>query len=97
MKREILDSNIYGKIIEVKDMDFVLNNLPKSGIIIYGVDVIRKELRDTPKEKIVVAEDNKTMLSTESIKSYELVNSIKKLATPKFKSYEEFKNEISKK
>lgn len=170
MKREILDSNIYGKIIEVKDMDFVLNNLPKSDIIIYGVDVIRKELRDTPKEKIVVAEDkrlkirilllnlydfivknhqftstdavqqlaedyylayrkfgglkpkgdiindfkiiatasinkldivysedNKTMLSEESVKSYELVNSIKKLETPKFKSYEEFKNEISKK
>ena len=170
MKRELLDSNIYGKIVEKMEMDFVLNNLPKSNIIVYGSDVIRKELRDTPKEKIMItenkktkirilllniydfivknhqlktteavkkladtyyvaykkfnghkpkehiindflivstatlnkldvvySEDNKTMLGREAVKSYELVNSIKKLRTPKFKSYEEFKNEISKK
>ncbi|MBI2660459.1 hypothetical protein HYX07_04825 [Candidatus Woesearchaeota archaeon] len=170
MKRELLDSNIYGKIVEKMEMDFVLNNLPKSNIIVYGSDVIRKELRDTPKEKIMItenkkakirilllniydfmvknhqlktteavkeladtyytaykkfnglkpkeniindflivstatlnkldvvySEDNKTMLGKEALKSYELVNSIKKLNTPKFKSYEEFKNEISKK
>ena len=70
MKREILDSNIYGKIIEKMDINFVLDKLPSSNIIIYGRD---------------------------AIKSYELVNIIKKLKTPKFKSYEEFKNEISKK
>ena len=170
MKRELLDSNIYGKIIEKMDVDLILNNLPKSSIVVYGSDVIRRELRDTPKEKIMIAEnkkikirilllnlydfvvknhqlkttdavkelaeayyltykkfggfkardeiindfiivstatlnkldvvyseDNKTMLGTDAIKSYELVNSIKKLKTPKFKSYEEFKNEISKK
>ena len=170
MKRVILDTNIYGKIIENMDIDFVIDNLSKSGIVIYGNDIIRKELRDTSKKKIIVAEnkkikirilllsiydfiiknrqfivtgklneladsyyivykkfggrktqeeiiadfkivstatlnkldivysdDNKTMLSTESIKSYELVNSIKRLETPKFKSYEEFKKEISKK
>lgn len=170
MKRELLDSNIYGKIIENMEVDFVLTNLPKSNILVYGIDIIRKELRDTPKEKIVLSEnkrkkirilllnlydfivknhqlkttdavkelaeayciaymklggfkskeeiindfiivaaatinklevvyseDNKTMLSNVAIKSYELVNSIKKLCTPKFKSYGEFKNEISKK
>ncbi len=170
MKRELLDSNIYGKIVEKMDVDSVLDNLPKSGIIVYGSDVVRKELRDTPKEKIMIAEnkkikirllllslydfivknhqlkttdsmkelaeayyiaykkfggsktraeiindfiivstatlnkldvvyseDSKTMLSKEAITSYELVNSIKKLKTPQFKSYEEFKNEISKK
>ena len=170
MKRELLDSNIYGKIIENMDIDFVLNKLPNSSIIVYGSDIIRKELRDTPKEKIMVSqnkkikirilllslydfivkshqlkttdavkeiaeayyiaykkfggskvrdeiindfiivstaainrldvvysEDNKTMLNKDATKSYELVNSIKKLKTPQFKSYEEFKNEISKK
>ena len=170
MKRELLDSNIYGKIIENMDIDYILNKLPNSKIIVYGSDVIRKELRDTPKEKIMISqnkkikirilllnlydfiiknhqlkttdivkdianayfiaykkfggikakediindflivstattnkldvvysEDNKTMLGKEAIKSYELVNSIKKLKTPNFKSYEEFKNEISKK
>jgi len=164
MKRELLDSNIYGKIIEKMEVDFVVNNLPKSNIIVYGSDVIRRELRDTPKEKIMIAEnkkkkirilllnlydfivknhqlkttndvkglaeayyiaykkfggfkvrediindfiiistatlnkldviyseDNRTMLSIHAVKSYELVNSIKKLKTPKFKSYEELK------
>ena len=170
MKKELLDTNIYGKIIEKLDVDFVLSNLPKPNLTVYGSDVIRKELRDTPKGKIIVAknkrvkirllllnlyyfilknhqlktteaieelaqayyiaykkfggfkpreeiindfivvstatinkldvvysDDNKTMLSEDAAKSYELVNSIKKLKTPKFKSYEEFKNEISKK
>jgi len=170
MKRVILDTNIYGRIIERGDVDFVLNNLPASCIIIYGSDIIRKELRDTPKEKIMIAEnkkmkirllllslydftvknhqlkttsavkelaeayyiaykkfgslksskgiindftivstatinkldvvyseDNKTMLGQYALNSYELVNRIKKLKTPLFKSYEEFKNEINKK
>ena len=170
MKRELLDSNIYGKIIEYKDVDFMLSNLPKSGIVVYGSEIIRKELRDTPKEKIMISEnkkikirllllslydfvvgnhqlkttdaikeladayyiaykkfgglkerheiindflivstatlnrldviysaDNKTMVGKDAVKSYDLVNSIKKLKKPKFKSYEEFKNEISKK
>lgn len=170
MKRVILDTNIYGKIIEKREVDFILSNLQKGSIIIYGSDVIRKELRDTSKEKImleqnkkikirllllniydfiiknhqlkttdsvkelaeayyaaykkfggikikeeilndfiivstaavnnldvVYSEDNKTMLSKEAINCYELVNEIKKLKMPKFKSYEEFKNDISKK
>ena len=108
MKREILDTNIYGKILDKGDVDFVLNNLPKSNIIIYGSDIIRKELRDTPKEKIIIAENKKVkirilllnlydFINADAIKSYELVNSIKKLKTPNFKSYEEFKNAISKK
>ena len=46
---------------------------------------------------IVYSEDSKTMMSAESLKSYELVNSIKKLKTPNFKKYEEFKNEINRK
>jgi len=46
---------------------------------------------------VVYSKDNNTMLNNYAVKSYELVNSIKKLNTPKFKSYEEFKNEISKK
>ena len=46
---------------------------------------------------VVYSEDNKTMLGKDAIKSYDLINSIKKLRTPRFKSYEEFKNEISKK
>lgn len=170
MKRVILDTNIYGKIIEEMNLDLILENLSKSNIVIYGNDVIRKELRDTPKEKIMISqnkkvkirimllntydflvkehslkttesamklaetyyiayknlggsrvikemandfiivatatlsnlsivysEDNKTMCSGEALKSYELVNRIKELKTPEFKSYEGFRNEINKK
>ena len=163
MKRELLDSNIYGKIIEKMDVDLVLNNLPQSGIIVYGLPIIRKELRDTPREirvqganlrnyllriydkiignhtlkidnytemlaeayfitykeigghiskadmakdfaivasatlnnlDIVVSNDNKTMLSEKALKSYRIVNQIKKLKSPRFLNYEEFKKEI---
>jgi len=170
MKRVILDSNIYGKIIEKMDMNFVLERSSKTNLVIYGTDLIRKELRDTPKKKIMVSEnkkvkirllllnlydtivknhqlkttevikdtaeayylaykqfeglksreeiindfrivstatingldiiyseDNRTMISDKSVKSYELVNKIKKLKTPSFESYEEFKNDLSKK
>ena len=116
MKREILDSNIYGKIIENNDIDFVLECLPHSNILIYGADVIRKELRDTPKEKIMVSENKKIkirlmllnvydydflIVAVAALNNLEVVysedNTIKKLKTPRFKSYEEFKNELSKK
>ena len=52
MERVILDSNIYGKSIEEGDINFVLSRLTISKIIVYGSDIIRKELRDTPKEKM---------------------------------------------
>ena len=167
MKRVILDTNIYGRIIERDDADLVLNSIAKSGIIVYSCDVIRKELRKMSKEKITISygkkrklrslilglyhslvkrnlpvteeimdtaglyystymklggvisrdkimndfiivshasrnnldiiysDDTDTMLSFLSIKSYEIVNTIKKLRTPRFKKYGDFKNDIS--
>jgi len=50
-KKILLDTNIYGLIIVDKDIEEVnvgrLRN--KNGLIIYGVDIIRKELRAIPK------------------------------------------------
>ena len=73
MKRAILDTNIYGKIIEKMDIDFVLDNLQKSSIIIYGSDVIRKELRDTPKEKIMITENKKIKIRLLLLTVYDFI------------------------
>ena len=62
MKRVILDTNIYGRIIERDDADLVLNSIAKSGIIVYSCDVIRKELRKMSKEKITISYGKKRKL-----------------------------------
>ncbi len=50
MKRIILDTNIYGRIVEKKEEEEVKELVEKHPeIIIYGYDIIRKELRDTSK------------------------------------------------
>src|SRR3989344_6241795 len=47
MKRVILDTNIYGRIIDNKESDEIRELAEKRrDIIIYGFDVVRKELRD---------------------------------------------------
>lgn len=167
MKRVILDTNIYGRIIGMDDTDLVLASIAKSGIVVCSCDVIRKELRKMSKERITISygkkrklrslilglyhnlvkrdlpvteevigiaglyystymklggmisrnkimndfiivslasknnldivysDDSDTMLSYLSIKSYDIVNAIKKLRTPQFKKYGDFKNDIS--
>lgn len=62
MKRVILDTNIYGEIIRFEDTQFMLDNIPKSGLMVYGTRLIRKELRDTPRQKVIVAEEKKRKL-----------------------------------
>jgi hypothetical protein len=49
MKRGILDTNIYGRIIEKKEEEEIkkIAELNRD-IVIYGFDVIRKELRNVP-------------------------------------------------
>ena len=164
MERAILDTNIYGLIVVDEDRDKIRYSIQKKeAIIVYGLPVIRKELRDTPKsirigganlriallglydeltknrtlkfmsesEKlannylsiykeiggyaskveiikdltivacaslnsldIVVSNDNKTMLSEVALKSYKIVNQLKKIRTPRFLNYEEFKKDI---
>jgi hypothetical protein len=43
---------------------------------------------------IVVSEDNKTMLSEYSLKTYQTVNSIKKYKMPQFIGYDKFRRLI---
>ena len=50
MLRVILDTNIYGKLIEEKRVDEVIAKIKDDeSFKIYGFQPIRKELRDIPK------------------------------------------------
>ena len=50
MKRIILDTNIYGLIVEDPERDIVRNGIEnKKAVIVYNLSLIRKELRDTPR------------------------------------------------
>lgn len=51
MLRIILDSNIYGKIIEERLEEDIMEKsmIHKQKLIIYGLKIIRKELREAPK------------------------------------------------
>ena len=164
IKRILPDTNFYEFILKYMEIDKIRDVKESSILVFYGVDLIRKELRATPKTKaeiirgkllklrnallltydlligehqykidskinqlsddyyiaykvlkgkatkdeiitdfkivacasihnidILVSDDNKTMLSIESKKAYKSVNEIKKLRTPDFIGFEEFK------
>ncbi len=164
MKRVILDTNIYGLIVNDPNKEIVKDGIEKKkSAVVYGFSLIRKELRDTPRKirvegenlrnyllriydefttghelkfigyakeladyyfitykelggfanrqeiikdfiivasaslnslDIVISNDNKTMLSQRAVKSYNIVNRIKKIGMPRFMNYEEFKKEL---
>lgn len=164
MKRVIFDTNIYGLIVEDKNRTKIRYKIEKErAVIVYGLPLIRKELRDTPRNirveganlrnyllsiydeitknhalrhlneaenlashyfiaykelggyssrsemlkdmiivacaslnnmDIVISNDNKTMLSEKSVKSYKIINQVNKTNTPRFLNYEEFKKEL---
>ncbi len=164
MKRVLLDTNIYGLMVIDKDRDRLRDSIEQvKTVVIYGLPLIRKELRDTPKNikvrevnlrnyllrlyeevtkgrtlnitlkeesladayftvyreiggiaskqelikdfiivacasinslDIVVSQDHKTMVSEKALKSYAIVNKIKKINLPGFLNYEEFKKAI---
>lgn len=164
MKRVILDTNIYGRIIERNEREVVESALSdKSDVIIYGFDVVRKELRGLSQNvrhrgtlvrlallslydniakthifvttssvralaneyydiysqlggkgrkedmmndflivacasihelDLVVSEDRRTMLHETAIKTYQIVNKLRKYRTPEFIGYDAFRRLI---
>ncbi len=57
MKRLLLDTNIYGLIVKNTEGPQFEESIKKIGVIIYGCSVVRKELRDTPKNNRVLTEN----------------------------------------
>ena len=50
MKRVLLDTNIYGLIVKDNDRSKIRNKIEKErAVVVYGLPLIRRELRSTPK------------------------------------------------
>ncbi len=57
MRRVILDTNIYGEMVELGEADTLRNSiLSRKDIVVYGFDIIRNELRRTSKELVIEKE-----------------------------------------
>ena len=50
MNRVMLDSNIYGEILIDKDVDLIKKRIAKPGLIFYGNELVKKELKSSPKK-----------------------------------------------
>ena len=94
-KRIILDTNIYGWILKKKEEEILVDELlNKKDILVYGNDIIRKELRDVPK-KIKLGDKNFRImilnLYDRIIKDHSFVttNFIKKVAGNYFETFKE--------
>jgi len=91
--RCLLDTNIYGLLAENKKLLFNFEELlKKQNIIVYGADIIRKELRNTPKKIKLEKEKLRLLLLKiydKSINNKELKtnDSILTLAMEYFKQY----------
>lgn len=64
MKRILLDTNIYGLIVKDADVVKIRYNVPKKKDIIYGIDIIRKELRNTPKKAKILDKNLRVSMLT---------------------------------
>lgn len=97
MKKVLLDTSVYGRIIE-KEEGELFKELVKDKIIVYGNKLIRKELRETPK-KIKILEKEKLRnlriylltLYDELVKdhSFEITNDMLNLAENYYVTYKE--------
>ena len=92
MKRVILDTNIYGFLaIDPKKKSVVEKIL--SSVVVYGVDVIRKELRATPKgfvDGINLRNDLIRLFDDLVKKSYEITPEMMRIAENYYTAYKEF-------
>ena len=60
-KRAIFDTNVYGFLINTNYDEFIVK-VKSSLVIIYGCDIVRRELRATPKEKGIGESTRKKLL-----------------------------------
>ncbi len=65
MKRAVLDTNIYGEIAIDPSLQRIRNSLAADKrFIFYGIDIIRKELRDTSKTERIRGKSLRMLLLT---------------------------------
>lgn len=102
MKRVLLDTNIYGRVVERSDEEVQTLAEKRKDIVIYGFDVVRKELRAVSKD---VKHGKKKVrlallaLYDSLVKShiYGTTSPIRQLAGEYFKAYKELGGRKSEK
>lgn len=103
MKRVLLDMNIYGRIVEKKQEEKMKELAEKRhDIVIYGFDIVRKELRDVSKE--IRLERGKLRLvllnlygSLVKSRNYYTTTPIRRLADDYYEIYKQLGGKRSKK
>ncbi|HLC92686.1 MAG TPA: hypothetical protein VJH23_03190 [archaeon] len=50
MRRILLDTNVYGQLVEKADTAWLFDGVKRHGVIVCGSAIIRQELRDIPKK-----------------------------------------------
>ncbi len=73
MKRVILDTNIYEFVLKEIDRDSLKKSIVAGDLIIYGNDIIRRELRDIPKYKLNYSGENIQNLRITLLSLYDLL------------------------
>ena len=95
MKRVLLDTNIYGEMVIDPELDIVKVSIAnKRAVIIYGNNLIRKELRDTPRNTII-SDGNLRIyllnLYNDVVKQeYDITDEMRSIAESYYKAYKEF-------
>ena len=104
MKRVILDTNIYGEIIINKDIELI-KSLTRNKLLVYGLSIVRKELKQTPKTIKIDHENKKRKLQIILLELYdflvknrflELSGFIEKLSSDYYIVYREIGGNLSK-
>lgn len=95
MERVLLDTNIYGLIAVDKDRLKITDSIIKSGLIVYGTGLNRKELRAVPKYVIVAGRNLRVDLlnlfdGVVGNHIYEINQEMEKIANNYYKVYSEF-------
>jgi len=100
MKKLLLDTNIYGLMVADSERKDIHEQLHQGSLLIFGFDVVRKELRDTPKNISFQGKDLRIdLLSVYDDlvkKSYSINDQIIGLAENYFLAYRELGGSIAK-
>lgn len=82
--RILLDTNIYGEIILRQEEEEVFKGIIGKALVIYGADVIRKELRDTSTKKAILTKEKSRSLRMLLLQLYDSLVRGRQLATVPF-------------
>ncbi len=104
MKRVLLDTSVYGKLVEEPKVTQLLVKKIPTEFVVYGSKVIREELRETPKHKRFAGKNKRILLLTlydtlirkdhHELKKNKLVET---LARDYYKGYRRFGGSVSDK